>query len=163
MAANTRASSSYFTLRRGGEEIHVPFGYRFQPSDEDLLLSYLLKRLLRLSLPADIIFDIDDVFSYNPNQLPKNEEVWMENTAYFFVPVLETNHNDDSSGLKVRTPDGYWRVCGDVVVVMDERRRIGFKKTLVFYQGHEPGMRTNWTMVEYKINMDLDELKDKEV
>lgn len=58
----------YYTLRRGDEEIKLPLGYRFLPSDEDLLQHYLLKKMLRQPLPADIVEELN-IFNYDPHQL----------------------------------------------------------------------------------------------
>lgn len=48
---------------------NFPPGFRFHPSDEELIVHYLLKKLGSRPLPAQVVAEID-LYSYNPWELP---------------------------------------------------------------------------------------------
>ncbi|KAH7566292.1 hypothetical protein JRO89_XS08G0132100 [Xanthoceras sorbifolium] len=60
-----------FKVVNGG--IRVPIGYRFLPTDEELVDYYLKRKVLGLPLPASIIPDPLDVFNTDPWSLPGKE------------------------------------------------------------------------------------------
>ena len=70
---------------------------------------------------------------------------------FFFCPRQE---REARGGRPSRTtPSGYWKAAGTpgVVYSADDRRAIGVKKTMVFYQGRAPsGAKTRWKMNEYR-------------
>ena len=47
----------------------LPPGFRFHPSDEELITCYLLNKVNSRSLPASIIGEIE-LYNYNPWELP---------------------------------------------------------------------------------------------
>ncbi|KAI9160532.1 hypothetical protein LWI28_009057 [Acer negundo] len=47
------------------EELQLPPGYRFVPSDNELIVDYLMKKLMNRRLPHDIIIDTN-IYKYNP-------------------------------------------------------------------------------------------------
>ena len=49
--------------------IKLPIGYRFHPTDEELLVHYLKRKVLALPLPALVIPEFD-VFQTHPWGLP---------------------------------------------------------------------------------------------
>lgn len=48
-----------------------PPGFRFHPSDEELITHYLLNKLKSNPLPADVIAEIE-LYNFNPWELPGN-------------------------------------------------------------------------------------------
>lgn len=50
--------------------IKLPIGFRFHPTDQELLLHYLKRKLYSLPLPPTLIPDHVDVFHSNPWDLP---------------------------------------------------------------------------------------------
>lgn len=52
----------------GGVNV-VPIGFRFHPTDEELVVHYLKRKAFSLPLPATVIPDLD-VFHSNPWDLP---------------------------------------------------------------------------------------------
>lgn len=96
----------------------------------------------------------------------EKDEAWLDEKAYYFVRTKEINQKDDySSTIKLlQTPSGYWSSNPDnIVIIRDQERILGSKKTLEFYEGHEEKKKTNWLMEEYMLNMDLHEIQGKEV
>lgn len=53
-----------------GEDFpRLPPGFRFHPSDEELIMHYLFKKIKLISLPAEIIAEIE-LYKYDPWDLP---------------------------------------------------------------------------------------------
>lgn len=50
---------------------HLPPGFRFHPSDEELIEHYLLNQLNSRPLPANLIAEIE-LYNYNPWELPSS-------------------------------------------------------------------------------------------
>ena len=80
---------------------------------------------------------------------------------FFFCPRQE---REARGGRPSRTtPSGYWKAAGTpgVVYSADDRRAIGVKKTMVFYQGRAPsGAKTRWKMNEYRALQHYDAAPD---
>lgn len=52
------------------EELKLPTGYRFSPDDDELVLFYLVNKILGRTQPiTDVIKEID-LFEHDPDQLP---------------------------------------------------------------------------------------------
>lgn len=54
-----------------GGEIRLPVGFRFHPTDEELLIHYLKRKVLSVPQPAVVIPELD-VFQTDPWSLPGN-------------------------------------------------------------------------------------------
>lgn len=53
----------------GNSDIQLPPGFRFHPSDEELIEHYLRNKVTSKPLPASIIAEID-LYKFNPWELP---------------------------------------------------------------------------------------------
>jgi hypothetical protein len=75
-----------------------------------------------------------------------------EDRLYFFTPRQRKYPNGDRPNRS--TGDGYWKATGADKTIKDARNTlIGFKKSLVFYEGKPPGGRkSHWIMHEYRVN-----------
>ncbi|KAA8540650.1 hypothetical protein F0562_024431 [Nyssa sinensis] len=127
--------------------IKLPPGFRFQPTDEEIVFEYLAHKILSSPLPASIIPEIN--FSkYDPWDLPGDSE----QERYFFSSK-EAKYRNGSRANRA-TGSGYWKATGlDKQIICSRRKQImGMKKTLVFYRGKTPnGSRTDWIMHEYRL------------
>ncbi|KAL5731891.1 hypothetical protein ACHQM5_004576 [Ranunculus cassubicifolius] len=52
-------------------ELNLPPGFRFHPTDKELVVHYLCKKISYQTLPVSILAEID-LYKYNPWQLPGN-------------------------------------------------------------------------------------------
>ncbi|KAF8109415.1 hypothetical protein N665_0096s0028 [Sinapis alba] len=128
--------------------MRLPPGFRFHPTDEELVVQYLKRKVLSSPLPASIIPDFD-VCRADPWNLPGN----LEKERYFFSTREAKYPNGNRSNRA--TGSGYWKATGiDKRVVTSRGNQIvGLKKTLVFYKGKPPhGSRTDWIMHEYRLS-----------
>ncbi|MCD9643266.1 hypothetical protein HAX54_030586 [Datura stramonium] len=121
----------------------VPPGFRFHPTDEELVGYYLRKKIAAQDIDLDVIRDID-LYRIEPWDLQEQKE-W-----YFF------SHKDKKYPTGTRTNRatmaGFWKATGRDKAVYDKYKLIGMRKTLVFYIGRAPnGHKTDWIMHEYRL------------
>ncbi|KAI4350230.1 hypothetical protein L6164_004703 [Bauhinia variegata] len=132
------------------QEIELP-GFRFHPTEEELLEFYLKNMVVGKKLGFDIIGFLN-IYHHDPWALPGLARVG-EREWYFFVP-RDKKHG--SGGRPNRTTEkGFWKATGSdrkIVSLSEPKRIIGYRKTLVFYEGRAPrGTKTDWVMNEYRL------------
>ncbi|XP_011023926.1 PREDICTED: NAC transcription factor 25-like [Populus euphratica] len=130
-------------------KIRLPPGFRFQPTDEELVFQYLKRKILSWPLPASVIHEVN-VCKYDPWELPGD----MEQERYFFSNK-ETKY-PNGNRVNRSSASGYWKATGlDKQIVSSSWKNnhiVGMKKTLVFYRGKAThGSRTDWVMHEYRL------------
>ncbi|XVE50057.1 hypothetical protein DITRI_Ditri01bG0131000 [Diplodiscus trichospermus] len=127
--------------------LRLPPGFRFHPTDEELVVQYLRRKVLSWPLPASIIPEVD-VCKADPWELPGD----LEQERYFFSTREAKYPNGNRSNRA--TISGYWKATGidKQIVTSRTNQVVGMKKTLVFYRGKPPqGSRTDWIMHEYRL------------
>ncbi|XP_071730162.1 NAC domain-containing protein JA2-like [Rutidosis leptorrhynchoides] len=130
-------------------QLRLPPGFRFYPTDEELMVQYLCKKVAGYVFQLQIIGDID-LYKYDPWDLP-NKAMFGEKEWYFFSP-RDRKYPNGSRPNRV-AGSGYWKATGTDKVIMSEGRKVGIKKALVFYVGKAPrGSKTNWIMHEYRLS-----------
>ncbi|XP_071693803.1 NAC domain-containing protein 76-like isoform X1 [Rutidosis leptorrhynchoides] len=129
----------------------VPPGFRFHPTDEELVGYYLRKKIASQRIDLDVIRDID-LYRIEPWDLIERCRIGYEeqNEWYFF------SHKDKKYPTGTRTNRatmaGFWKATGRDKAVYEKLRLIGMRKTLVFYRGRAPnGQKTDWIMHEYRL------------
>ncbi|XP_068638514.1 NAC domain-containing protein 92-like [Aristolochia californica] len=134
----------------GVEEEKLPPGFRFHPTDEELITYYLTQKISDSSFTGRAIADID-LNKCEPWDLPGKAKMG-EKEWYFF------NLRDRKYPTGVRTNRatnaGYWKTTGKDKEIFNTvtSELVGMKKTLVFYKGRAPrGEKTNWVMHEYRV------------
>ncbi|OMO73529.1 No apical meristem (NAM) protein [Corchorus olitorius] len=131
-------------------EIQLPPGFRFHPSDEELIVHYLKNKVTSNPLPASIIAEID-LYKYNPWELP-SKALFGEDEWYFFSPRDRKYPNGARPNRAAAS--GYWKATGTDKPILTScgTKSIGVKKALVFYKGRPPkGTKTEWVMHEYRL------------
>ncbi|KAK3223735.1 hypothetical protein Dsin_010760 [Dipteronia sinensis] len=127
--------------------LRLPPGFRFHPTDEELVVQYLKRKVFACPLPASIIPEVD-VCKSDPWDLPGD----VEQERYFFSTREAKYPNGNRSNRA--TGSGYWKATGldKQIVTSRGSQVVGMKKTLVFYRGKPPhGSRTDWIMHEYRL------------
>ncbi|GMH02337.1 hypothetical protein Nepgr_004176 [Nepenthes gracilis] len=128
----------------------LPPGFRFYPSDEELVCHYLQKKIANEEVLKGTLVEVD-LHACEPWQLPDAAKL-NTNEWYFF------NFRDRKYATGFRTnratSSGYWKATGKDRVILDPKtaRAIGMRKTLVFYKNRAPnGMKTSWIMHEFRL------------
>ncbi|CAI0408900.1 unnamed protein product [Linum tenue] len=127
----------------------VPPGFRFHPTEEELLHYYLRKKVASDQIDLDVIREVD------LNKLEPWERCKIgstpQNDWYFF------SHKDKKYPTGTRTnratAAGFWKATGRDKIIYSSYKRIGLRKTLVFYKGRAPhGQKSDWIMHEYRLD-----------
>ncbi|KAL6131185.1 hypothetical protein ACLB2K_069563 [Fragaria x ananassa] len=132
----------------------LPVGFRFHPTEEELIDHYLKKKIKGHDF-NDVIPEID-ICSYEPWDLPgfssirSDDEEWF----YFSRPDYKTKGNSRNRA----TERGFWKITGVEREIKARRSKalIGKKRTLTFYTGKvRSGQKTGWVIHEYYIPENL--------
>ncbi|XP_022151217.1 protein FEZ-like [Momordica charantia] len=134
---------------RSVEEVMLP-GFRFHPTDEELVGFYLKRKIQQRPLLIELIKQID-IYKYDPWDLPKlagsGEKEW-----YFYCP-RDRKYRNSARPNRV-TGAGFWKATGTdrPIYSSDGSKCIGLKKSLVFYKGRAAkGVKTDWMMHEFRL------------
>ncbi|KAK1549643.1 hypothetical protein Q3G72_021687 [Acer saccharum] len=129
-------------------QLNLPPGFRFYPTDEELLVQYLCRKVAGHHFSLEIIGEID-LYKFDPWVLP-GKAMFGEKEWYFFSP-RDRKYPNGSRPNRV-AGSGYWKATGTDKIINTEGRKVGIKKALVFYVGKAPkGTKTNWIMHEYRL------------
>ncbi|CAN6223623.1 unnamed protein product [Urochloa humidicola] len=130
----------------------VPPGFRFHPTEEELLTYYLKKKVASERIDLDVIRDVD-LNKLEPWDIQEKCRIGSgpQNDWYFF------SHKDKKYPTGTRTnratAAGFWKATGRDKAIYTSSRRIGMRKTLVFYKGRAPhGQKSDWIMHEYRLD-----------
>ncbi|KAG9451375.1 hypothetical protein H6P81_011340 [Aristolochia fimbriata] len=135
-------------MNKGEEEIELPPGFRFHPTDEELITHYLSKKVLDNSFVSRAMGEVD-LNKCEPWDLPWKAK--MGEKEWYFFCVRDRKY---PTGLRTNraTEAGYWKATGKDKEIARGKSLVGMKKTLVFYKGRAPkGEKTNWVMHEYRL------------
>ncbi|KAL2895234.1 Protein CUP-SHAPED COTYLEDON 3, partial [Bienertia sinuspersici] len=151
----------------------LPPGFRFHPTDEELITYYLASKVFNTTTSNSCNINPTNLFSsnyYSGVQIAEVDltrcEPWdLPGTLIFSTPILlHLRDRKYPSGLRTNraTETGYWKATGKdrqvyatsiSTTVGGGGLLIGMKKTLVFYQGRAPrGVKTKWVMHEYRLD-----------
>ncbi|KAL6578114.1 hypothetical protein OROMI_010442 [Orobanche minor] len=143
-------------------------GFRFHPTDEELVWYYLRRKIVGKALRFDAISEID-IYKAEPWDLPCNGWAGFAyssvkamrrkiKSSYLLISIAS---EDDMSKLKTRdlewyffsvldkkygngartnraTEKGYWKTTGKDRAVYHSTQTVGMKKTLVYHSGRAP-------------------------
>ncbi|CAH8312460.1 unnamed protein product [Eruca vesicaria subsp. sativa] len=131
------------------EQMDLPPGFRFHPTDEELISQYLHKKVLNIDFSAKAMGEVD-LNKAEPWELPYKAKMG-EKEWYFFCE----RDRKYPTGLRTNraTQAGYWKATGKDKEIFRGKSLVGMKKTLVFYRGRAPkGHKTNWVMHEFRLD-----------
>ncbi|XP_027148312.1 protein CUP-SHAPED COTYLEDON 2-like [Coffea eugenioides] len=128
----------------------LPPGFRFYPSDEELVCHYLYKKIANGEVSRDTLVEID-LHTCEPWQLP--DVAKLNSNEWYFFSFRDRKY---ATGFRTNraTTTGYWKATGKDRTVLDPTRRsiVGMRKTLVFYRNRAPnGIKTGWIMHEFRL------------
>ncbi|KAB5541796.1 hypothetical protein DKX38_014770 [Salix brachista] len=147
-------------------------GFRFTPTDVELISYYLKKKIEGAERCVEVISEIE-ICKHEPWDLPDRIVIKATNIAAFAMPLISADYfkpaksvmpsesewfffsargrkYPNGSQSKRATEHGYWKATGKERNVKSGSEVIGTKRTLVFHAGRAPkGERTEWIMHEY--------------
>ncbi|KAL5726130.1 hypothetical protein ACHQM5_009199 [Ranunculus cassubicifolius] len=128
---------------------NLPPGFRFHPTDEELLTYYLSHKVSDYQFISRVIADVD-LNKCEPWDLPGKAA--MGEKEWYFFSLRDRKY---PTGLRTNraTNAGYWKTTGKDKEIYQSGVLVGLKKTLVFYKGRAPkGEKSNWVMHEYRLD-----------
>ncbi|KAK7271252.1 hypothetical protein RJT34_26990 [Clitoria ternatea] len=129
-------------------EENLPPGFRFHPTDEELITCYLSRKVSDPSFTSKAIAVVD-LNKSEPWDLPGKAS--MGEKEWYFFSLRDRKY---PTGLRTNraTESGYWKTTGKDKEIFGGAILVGMKKTLVFYKGRAPrGEKSNWVMHEYRL------------
>ncbi|KAL0444721.1 UNVERIFIED_CONTAM: Transcription factor JUNGBRUNNEN 1 [Sesamum latifolium] len=135
-------------------------GFRFHPTDEELVGFYLQRKVQGKSITLDLITHLD-IYKYDPWDLPKVRSSRGEKEWYFFCKRGRKYRNSVRPNRVTVTGSGFWKATGIDKPIHSASTSnnnnnkcciIGLKKSLVYYRGNAgKGTKTDWMMHEFRL------------
>ncbi|KAJ9168580.1 hypothetical protein P3X46_020083 [Hevea brasiliensis] len=130
-------------------------GFRFRPTDEELVGFYLKRKVEMKAIKIDLIKNID-VYKYEPWDLPKqaSSAAGDKEREWYFFCRRGRKYKNSIRPNRV-TGCGFWKATGIDKPIYSAREFqdcIGLKKSLVYYRGSAgKGTKTEWMMHEFRL------------
>ncbi|KAL0443168.1 UNVERIFIED_CONTAM: Transcription factor JUNGBRUNNEN 1 [Sesamum latifolium] len=138
------------------EEDDVPLpGFRFHPTDEELVGFYLRRKVEKRPISIELIKQAD-IYKYDPWDLPKSCSINVGDKEWYFFCKRGRKYKNSIRPNRV-TGSGFWKATGIDRPIYSSapgegRDCIGLKKSLVYYRGSAgKGTKTDWMMHEFRL------------
>ncbi|KAJ1266591.1 hypothetical protein BS78_08G164200 [Paspalum vaginatum] len=155
---------------RGEEDDLVFPGFRFHPTDQELVGFYLKRKVEKKGFSIDIIKEID-VYKHDPWDLPNEARHVVQGAGdkdWYFFCLRGRKYRNSMRPNRV-TGSGFWKATGIDKPIRDDgaagEHVVGLKKSLVYYRGSAGrGTKTDWMMHEFRLPSTASvELRDAEI
>ncbi|GJV78566.1 NAC domain-containing protein 92-like protein [Tanacetum coccineum] len=110
------------------EQIELPPGFRFYPTDNELIVHYLFPKAMDASFVSQAIGDVD-LNKFEPWDLPMIMKAKFGEKEWYFFCVRDWKY---PTGLRTNraTEMGYWKATGKDKEIYKAKTLVGMKKTL---------------------------------
>lgn len=137
------------------EQQKLPPGFRFSPTDEELVIHYLKNRACGKDYQQGVVAEVD-IYKHEPWDLPEKAALFSPDPVWYFFNAQDRRHSH-SARINRTTSKGYWKATGKDKKICSGPHTVGIRKTLIYYEGRAPsGKRTDWIMHEYKLDEDYE-------
>ncbi|XVF69211.1 hypothetical protein PTKIN_Ptkin11bG0062500 [Pterospermum kingtungense] len=133
--------------------MEVVTGFRFFPTEEELVSFYLRNQLQGKREEMHLVIPVLNIYDVEPWELPQLAgELCKRDTEQWFYFAPRQQREARGGRYNRTTATGYWKATGSPsYVYSSDDRVIGMKKNMVFYKGKAPsGTKTKWKMNEYR-------------
>ncbi|XP_047983097.1 transcription factor JUNGBRUNNEN 1-like isoform X1 [Salvia hispanica] len=139
-----------FSSKEEEEDLQLP-GFRFHPTDEELVGFYLRRKVEKRPIRLDLIKHVD-IYKFDPWDLPKSGGGGAGEKEWYFFCRRGRKYKNSMRPNRV-TRSGFWKATGiDRPIYSSGRECIGLKKSLVYYRGSAgKGTKTDWMMHEFRL------------
>ncbi|RZC83425.1 hypothetical protein C5167_046212 [Papaver somniferum] len=144
----------------------LPSGFKFQPTDEQLIVYYLVPKVLGKGLPPNRMKQVHNLYHYHPEELTKQYKSYELNNWFFFTRKYEGEDRKDAHcsvgdedtnfvDKKVRAAgQGFWLLTGRSSIYLHNNSNsvIGYKHAWVYYEVRDSEKHeTDYVMHEYTL------------
>ncbi|KAJ7956452.1 NAC domain [Quillaja saponaria] len=132
----------------------LPVGYKFKPTDKELVVHYLMKKVSNSKyVPISIGQDIhaSEFYSRPPHNLVSYS--YGEREWFFFV-YQDENYSSKKKKLRtIRDGKGFWKSNGEEYSIFDSDGNVmAFKLNFTYFKGNlQKAKKTHWRMKEYRM------------
>ncbi|KAJ9538294.1 hypothetical protein OSB04_031027 [Centaurea solstitialis] len=120
-------------------------GYKFLPSDLDLIVHYLKPKIATGTHPPCRLHEVF-LYDHHPQQLSELYRAASENTWYFLTS-RERRYPKGKRPKRSTKGFGRWKASQKYTTVCDRQMVVGYKRNLAFHD--EKDDKTEWLMHEY--------------
>ncbi|XVF08995.1 hypothetical protein REPUB_Repub07fG0052000 [Reevesia pubescens] len=130
-----------------------PVGYRFVPTDEELVTHYLINKVICNALPASAFQEINATEFYSKPPKSSVEFSNGEREWFFFIHEDGDFDNEQSKAIRiVGNGRGFWRSKGEQPLFDTNGNVLAFKVHLIYFSGClSKAKKTHWRMDEYRL------------
>ncbi|KAL6846898.1 hypothetical protein ACP4OV_022751 [Aristida adscensionis] len=145
-------------------------GFRFHPTDLELVGFYLKRKVEKKGFSIEIIKEID-IYKYDPwdlpNEAPRHVAQGAGDKEWYFFCLRGRKYRNSIRPNRV-TGSGFWKATGidkPIHAGAGAGECVGLKKSLVYYRGSAGrGTKTDWMMHEFRLpNSSPSDLQDAEI
>ncbi|KAL5749120.1 hypothetical protein ACOSP7_023723 [Xanthoceras sorbifolium] len=144
----------------------LPAGYKFLPTEEELVVYYLENKVFCRPIPPHVILECGyhDIFSKSPKEIVASSSWkglgWSGKECYFFIPEDDEDFDFDFdfNGKTIRMVGngiGFWKSNVDEkkALINMNGEIFALKKNLTYFSGRSSSeaKKTHWRMVVYSL------------
>ncbi|XP_050252089.1 uncharacterized protein LOC126698726 isoform X2 [Quercus robur] len=137
-------------------DLHSLPGFRFSPTDEELIDDYLKPKITGKDNKNTMRLPVIDICKHEPWDLPSFARIPTKDKEWYYFTEQSLRHKKGNSKNR-STEKGYWKPTGTDRKIMSGGKVIGMKKTLVYHLGRSPnGEGTKYVIHEYRTTKEFD-------
>ncbi|KAJ6813808.1 NAC domain-containing protein 53-like isoform X2 [Iris pallida] len=128
----------------------LPPGFRFHPTDVELVWYYLKRKIMGKPFHFEAIAEVE-LYKFSPWDLPVKSCLQSRDLEWYFFCPRDRKYPNGTRANRA-TDSGYWKTTGKDRTIVYDSQTVGMKKTLIFHLGKPPrGTRTDWVMYEFRL------------